>query len=188
MQHSHILDIPIEGAYKVDPIAHCRTLRPFVDINGYRLFIINNADVFNEEWLAQFPVPMTDTSFVFVREPRSEALMPPVHMDYFPPDRGYIYAINYTLRGCDSSRLMWYENEDGTPAITQYPDRAIAEVESVVLPSDRPLLMDTTTYHGVKVGTTERWVMSLRPVDSSLDPDYPLSWQEIAEKYRPYFA
>lgn len=184
MQHSHILDIPIEDAYKVDPIAHCRTLRPFVDINGYRLFIINNADVFNEEWLAQFPVPMTDTSFVFVREPRSEALMPPVHLDYFPPDRGYLYAINYTLQGCDSSRLIWYENEDGTPSITHYPDRPVREVERVICPSDRPLLMNTSSYHGIKVGDTERWVMSLRPIDSSYDPDNPIAWKDVVETYR----
>lgn len=187
MIHSHVLDIPIQGAYKIDPIVHCGTLRPFVDINGYRLFIINNADVFHEEWLAKFPVPMTDTSFVFVRQPHSEALMPPVHLDYFPPDRGYIYAINYTLAGCDTSRMIWYANEDGTPATTQYPDRPVVEIERVPLPSDRPMLMDTTTYHGIKVGNTERWVMSLRPIDSSYNPENPLTWDGVVEQYRNIF-
>jgi len=183
MKHSHILDISLDGAYKVDPIEHCHGLIPFVDINGYKLFIINNADVFNEAWLAKFPVPMQNTSFVFVREPRSEALMPSVHKDYFPPDRGYIYAINYTLDGCDTSRMMWYENADGTPAVTQYPDRPVIEVEQVPLPSDRPMLMDTTAYHGIKVGTKDRWVMSLRPVDCSYDPDNVISWSDIVERY-----
>jgi hypothetical protein len=187
MKHSHVLDIPLDGAYKVDPIAHCQSLQPFVDTNGYRLFIINNADVFNEAWLAKFPVAMTSTSFVFVREPCSQDLMPAVHKDYFPPDRGYIYAINYTLQGCESSRLMWYENADGTPAVTQYPDREVVEVDCVVCPSDRPLLMDTTTYHGIKVGDTERWVMSLRPVNSSYDSNNPITWSDVIEQYRNIF-
>lgn len=184
MKHSHILNIPIVDAYKVDPIDHCKTLRPFVDINGYRLFIINNTDVFKEEWLAKFPVPMQETSFVFVREPRSEALMPPVHLDYFPPDRGYIYAINYTLDGCDTSRMIWYANVDGTPPVTQYPDRSVVEVEQVSLPSDRPMLMDTTTYHGIKVGTKDRWVMSLRPVNCSYNPDKSMTWNDVVENYK----
>lgn len=188
MKHSHILNIPIVDAYKVDPIDHCKAMRPFVDINGYRLFIINNADVFNEEWLAKFPVPMQDTSFIFVREPVSEHLMPPVHMDYFPPDRGYLYAINYTLDGCDTSRMIWYEHADGTPQIKQYPDREIWETERVPLPSDRPMLMDTTTYHGIKVGNKERWVMSLRPIDSVGDGTDGRTWKDIVENYLPYIT
>ena len=76
MRHSHVLDIPLDGAYKVDPIAHCQSLQPFVD---------------------------------------------------------------------------------------------------------------TTAYHGIKVGDTERWVMSLRPVDSSYDSNNSITWNDVVEQYRNIF-
>lgn len=186
MKHSHILNIPIVDAYKVDPIDHCRTIRPFVDIDGYRLFIINNADVFTEEWLANLPVPLQDTSLVFVREPHSTL---GVHQDYFPPDRGYMYALNYILQGPEDSRMIYYETPFGAPTpLPRYPNCHLNVAEEVIVPTDRLLLVDTTVYHSVHVGSSERWCMSLRPIDATYDGTNFKPWEEIISQYGDYTA
>lgn len=185
MLHSLNLDISTVDAHKVDLKQYCNSISPHMVYCGYRMYLLLNSEIFHQHWLdyvnERLPSKLTDTSMMFVREANSESA---VHKDFYPPVRSYLYGLNYVIDACESSRMIWHEHRDGSPQRLQHPLKSIVEVETVAVPSDNLLLVDTTRYHSIHVGEIERWCMSLRTEESTYDPDNPLSWEEIFKKYQ----
>lgn len=185
MQHSLHLNISTKFAHKVNVKEYCEKSAACVLYSGYRMYTLKNSEIYFQDWLdevnSKLPSPLTEHSFMFVRIANSESS---VHMDFYPPLRNFIYGLNYVVDACDSSRMIWYEHIDGSAARLKYPLKPIGEVESVSVPSDNLLLVDTTNYHGIHVGDKDRWCMSLRTEESTYDPENPLSWADILQKYQ----
>lgn len=185
MQHSLNLNISTVGANKVDLKEYCRSITPDVEYDGYRLYTLYNAEIYHQEWLdsvnERLRSKLTESSFMFVREPSSESV---VHKDFYPPHRSYIYGLNYVVDACDTSRMTWHDHQDGSEQRLKYPFKPTVEIETVQIPYDTLMLIDTTTYHSIHIGNKERWCMSLRTEECTYNPDNPLSWENILEKYQ----
>jgi hypothetical protein len=188
--NTHILNISTRDALKIDIKTFCSNINPYISVDGYRLYLVPNNDVFDSSWLAnvnsKLPSPLQDISFVFVRAPNLN-LLP--HQDLFPPERGFIYGLNYILDGSEDTFMTYYKPEyDHTFPLTRYPTGPLSETERVVVPKDNLLLINTAAYHSVTVGSGERWCMSLRPLDSIYESGDPMRWTQVEEKYFSLFS
>lgn len=184
--NTHILSITTKDALKVDIKTYCHSIEPYVSILGYKLYIVSNKDVFDSEWLAnvnhKLSTPLQEQSFVFVRQPTAN-LLP--HQDLFPPERGFIYGLNYILDGSNDTFMTYYKPDyEHAYPLTRYPSGPIIETEKVVVPTDNLLLINTTAYHSVTVGSSERWCMSLRPLDSIYEKGAPMTWDQVQKNYK----